>query len=204
MSCGVSATTILGIDVGMVHLALAHTCTNAAFETFEVRAVHLINMACPSHGTVSRADCTLFHSGMACDRVAHVLQEHAALFAAADVVVIERQPPSGLRDVEQVFAVALRNKCVMMSPRTMHVALGSNGLPYDARKAVAVGVAERYVPDLRTRFAKADDVADAVCLALTYCRQQRVVVAAARAKQRAAAVAATAGLCLDAYRYKPH
>jgi Holliday junction resolvasome RuvABC endonuclease subunit len=200
MAAGAGAPTrlrILGIDVGVINLALAvGTCT-PAYTDVAIEAVEVVNMMLPC----VVPGCALPHSGMAADRVAHVLRDRAAQFAAADTVVIERQPPGGLRDVEQVFLAALRAKARVIAPATMHVAIGSNGLEYAARKQVSIAAAERWVPALREWFPKPDDAADAVCLVLTHVWAKAKEVAAQEAAAASAAVAASAGLDLAQYRY---
>ena len=189
---------VIGIDVGIRNLAMAvGTCT-ASYTDLTITAVERVNLM----STCTEAGCTLHHSGMAADCVAHFLRARAAVFAEADVVVIERQPPGGLRDVEQVLLVHLRDKAVVMAPQTMHVAIGSNGLPYVERKLAAIARASLQVPDLATRFApKADDPADAVCFVIAYVQAAAARRAAICKSTRAAAASTAAGLDLSAYVY---
>jgi hypothetical protein len=196
---------IIGIDVGVRNLAMAVGWCTPEFTQLRISAVERVNLmdACMV------AACELHHTGMAADRVAHFLQQRAETFAAAHTVVIERQPPGGLRDIEQVLLVHLRHKAVVMAPQTMHAAIGSSGLTYEDRKAVAVTTACGLVPDLATRFApKPDDPADAVCFVLTYVRAaaaRRAAICTKRAAEAAATASATAavtaGLDLKTYMY---
>jgi hypothetical protein len=199
-----AATTqlvVLGIDVGVLHLALAVTLTNANFSSFRVSHVELIDTRILQHDRVAQEKCTLQHTGMACDRVAHLLQEREALFRSAHVVVVERQPPGGLRDVEQVLATLLRHKVCVMAPQTMHAHIGSSGMPYAERKAWAVEVASSLVPELVVRFPKADDVADAICLAKTFVDKAGIKHAASVGKEKAKEAAHSQGLDFRKYMY---
>ncbi len=188
----------VGVDVGVVHLALAMCHTNAAYEDFTVQRVQLIDITELEHQRVPRSRCPLSHTGMACDRVLHVIQERQALFDAAEEVVVERQPPQGIRDVEQVFVTVFRTKCHVMAPQTMHKFLHSSGYEYAERKQISIRTAKAYVPDITAMFEKADDVADAVCLVLT--RVSQLHDQHSRQARRAAAL--DRGLDFEAFRYK--
>ena len=189
---------IVGIDVGVQNLAMAVGSCSASYTNLTITAVERVNLM----STCTVTGCTLHHTGMASDRVAHFLQARAAVFAEADTVVIERQPPGGLRDVEQVLVTRLRDKAVVMAPQTMHVAIGSNGLPYAERKVAAIARASLLVPDIAARFApKADDPADAVCFVIAYVQAAAARRAAICRSARAASTSAAAGLDLSAYVY---
>lgn len=190
---------VMGIDVGLVHLALAFGTIHGEDFSVTIDWVNLVDATVLEHGRVPRSECRLHHTGMAVDRVQHVIQERQPDFDAVEEIVIERQPPGGIRDVEQVFVTLFRDRCVVVCPRTMHVFLGSSGLTYPERKAVSMNRAQRYVPDIRTRFPKADDVADAVCLLLT--RAAALAKTAAVVKARAAADAAVV-TTFDRFRYR--
>jgi hypothetical protein len=156
---------LAAVDVGVINLALAFGTVNDGTVTITRTALVDTTQPCTVAG------CPLHHTGMAVDRVAHVVAAYRADFDAAEVVVIERQPPGGLRDVEQVFAATFRAKCVVMAPQTMHATIGSSGLAYEARKEVSKATAAEFT-DL-TPYRKQDDVADAVCLLLTQAAKWR-------------------------------
>ncbi len=192
----------LGIDIGVVHLAIANASTSQNYDDLQMHSVQLINTMVLEHTRVSRHVCPLHHSGMAVDRVAHVVQEHQALFDGATIIVIERQPPGGLRDVEQVLVTMFRHKAEVMCPQTMHAHIGSSGVPYLARKAISIEVASEYMADLVHTFPdKTDDVADAICLVVTYIqktkkkrdKEARCKAALEHAKER--------GLDMEMFRY---
>lgn len=211
MAAAVAATPttsdllLIGVDIGVVHLALAFARAGPRFQDVAVDRVELINMTCMRHEAVSEAQCTLHHTGMAADRVAHVVQERRQAFDAAHCIVIERQPPGGLRDVEQVLFLMFRAKAVMMAPQTMHAHIGSSQRPYSIRKDLSKLYAQRYVPDLLLRFPdKADDVADAVCLVVTLAHQRAAVAAAEGLRAHAADSCAARGLDLAAFVYTGH
>jgi Holliday junction resolvasome RuvABC endonuclease subunit len=197
------AMIAVGVDIGVLHLAVAVVRAGPHWEDATVQAVEVINTRTLEHNRVPRSACTLHHTGMAVDRVAHVTQERSALFAAAEVIIVERQPPGGLRDVEQVLVAMFRDKAVVMAPQTMHAFIGSSGLPYAERKEVAIAFAEGHVPHLRTTFpSKTDDAADAVCLALTWVHKQHQQWARTAAFKAARDTAKARGLDFEAFRYR--
>lgn len=193
--------SLIGIDIGVLHLGLAFASTNDDYSSLKIEKTVLIDMTteCSSSG------CSLFHTGFACDRVLHVIQAHQKSFDDCDHVVIERQPPTGIRDVEQVFAALFRPKAIIVQPQTMHAYIGSSGFDYDRRKDLATKFACRYVPDIEDRYERAHDVADAVCLVATVRSQLFTKAIEARlkseAKTRQAAAKTSTTLDLDRFRY---
>lgn len=187
--------TLIGIDIGVVHLGFAVGHATDKWTDLSIASVHVIDTMVLEHRRVPRAACQLQHTGMAADRVAHVVQERQALFDGASVIVVERQPPGGLRDVEQVFVCMFRDRVHIMAPATMHACIGSSRHCYAERKKISIAMASRYVPDLCARFPKPDDAADAVCMLHTFAKhaadRDRV------ARQRAAAHLVARGRGLD-------
>ena len=193
---------ILALDVGVIHLAIAVATCNADYSGAAIREVMLVNTMTLGHTRVCRAACRLHHTGMAADRVAHVVQERQELFDVANTIVVERQPPGGLRDVEQVLVLMFRDKVNVMAPQTMHAFIGSSRNPYTVRKQLAIEYATRFVKDLREQFpGKTDDVADAICIAVTYVERTREACAQKRQRVHSHVLAAERGLDLNAYRY---
>lgn len=157
---------LVAVDIGIRNFAMAMGDVdddNGDVTISRARRVDITVFAC------NRLTCDLQHKHMAADWVAHVVRRFSDEFGAADEVIIERQPPGGLRDVEQVLFQTFRHKARVLQPQTMHrhVGLGPSAT-YDTRKDKTVEVASKYYPVLTTRFAdKPDDVADAICLLVT-------------------------------------
>lgn len=187
--------TLLGVDVGRTHLALALVELDSAdFTPQRCAQYELLDIAHLPHARVPRHACKLFH-GTTADMIQHVIQEHADLFAAANEVVIERQPPCGMTDIEQLLLMCVRDKAVLLSPQTMHKFIGSSGYTYDNRKRCAETAATKFCPELASdaRFARKHDIADAICLTLTRAMQ---LATAQQQKQRV-----VTALDLDRFRY---
>lgn len=169
-----TAHTLLGVDVGYTHLALALVTVAADYTQPHVSGFALINLAAHVHRRVPASACRLHHSAMTADKVAHVVQEFAEWIAEAEEVVIERQPPGGMTDVEQLLVAATRDKARLLAPRTMHAHLGLSRLDYEQRKHATEAFACALCPALaaHTGLRRKHDIADAVCLAVTRAAQR--------------------------------
>lgn len=175
-----STRTLLGVDVGYSHLALALLSVRDDYTQPHVSGFALINLASHVHRRVPAATCTLHHSAMTVDKVAHVVQEFGDWLDAAEEVIIERQPPGGMTDVEQLLVASTRNKARLMAPQTMHAHLGLSRLNYEQRKRATEAFASSLCPALQahTGLRRKHDIADAVCLAVTRAAQRCREVAA--------------------------
>lgn len=179
------AQRLLGVDVGIVHLALVSVTAwqdTGAVEVTAVRLIDLTTLPCP-------VGCTLRHSNNIVDRMEHLFAAHEGVFAAADEICIERQPLGGLVHVEALIYSRFRAKAQMVSPNAMHHHFG---LPrdYDARKVATVALAAPYLTGFQRELAampRVHDVADAVCLCLFYTRARHARRAAAEAAEAEAA-----------------
>lgn len=194
---------LMAVDVGVINLAIAHGTCRADYTALHVTDIEVLNTMVFEHCRVQEDTCPLHHTGTASDRVAHVVQERQHLFDRAHTIVIERQPPGGLRDVEQVLMTMFRNKSVLVSPRTMHVFIGSNQLEYAGRKRMAIERACVVAPWIVDRFPdKPDDAADAVCLMLTHVHAKRMQHVLHRRTQAARVHAHERGLDFAMYRFE--
>ena len=118
------------------------------------------------HNRVQPCDCKIPHTNETCDRVMHFIQEYMPVFDEADIILIERQPPMGLKDVEALITQAFRSKVQLISPNKMHKFWGISRYDYERRKEHTEKIASEYV-DL-TSYTRKHDVADAVCIAMFY------------------------------------
>lgn len=103
----------------------------------------------------------------------HVLSEHplGRALKVADVVLVEDQPPQGIRSVQAVLCDRFMARTRLLSPSRFHKHMGFKGLDYDARKAAVEKIARQILVDHAesqwlTRFdslTRKHDVADALC-----------------------------------------
>jgi hypothetical protein len=131
------------------------------------------------HTLEGRTGCKLGHEAMASDWVEHLCHrpDIAGELERAEVVLVERQPPGGLRCVEQLIVHAVRDKVKMVHPCAVHAHFGIGGsLGYEGRKVRAVQIAQRAVGGrtaarVRAEFFREDrvhDLADALLFALWF------------------------------------
>lgn len=183
----------LSIDVGIVHLALVMIRVNTVDWQLQQIVWHqLIDIRRLGHDVVPQASCGLGHTKTITDRMAHVYQEHAALFNRAVRILVERQPITGLQAVQESLFAAYRQKLQFVSPNQMHKALKLRG-NYESRKQYSVNLArhyfyskdnslfpagkatinadpavaerfENYLDKLNKRDKRSHDVADAICM----------------------------------------
>lgn len=96
----------------------------------------------------------------------------------SDRVYVERQPPTGLGHVEQFVFARYRDKCTLLSPRSLHRFLGYNkSVGYDERKdrntIVATAIMEEHAsPEMLSTWLdwlddkeRVHDISDCLCFA---------------------------------------
>ena len=91
----------------------------------------LIDMTVMRHNTIPREQCKLHHDNCTADWITHMVQEYPKPFYNSDIILIERQPPQGHKDVEQIIALLFRDKIKLISPNSMHAYFGIGHLDYD-------------------------------------------------------------------------
>lgn len=195
---------VSAIDVGLVNLGFI--LATVEDETFEIQQIYLaqrIDLTVFCHQRVSRKDCKLHHTADATDRVQHFLQEYQPYLEEAAVVLIERQPITGLTHVEQLLYQAFREKAILCSPTKMHTVLGMTRGDYDVRKAESVALAAPYLHDLeawQTYQDRRHDISDAMCLILFWTRlKQQEKQKVEEQQERNAAVEKSLGTSVDAF-----
>ena len=165
--------SIASIDVGRTNFAYVIGTLETAGIT--ITDAQVLDLGSLRHVRVPFADCQLRHSRSAADLVLHLLQERPEI-SSSEVVLIERQPLGGLQDIEQVLC-ALLGQAVLISPRTLHLFLGSGGYDYDGRKVIS----ERYAAHALSRIqgypeaSRRHDMADAYCMLDMVCSAWRVI-----------------------------
>ena len=125
---------ITSIDVGIIHFGLTMVEIDDAYELKSILFCKLIDMTVMRHNTVERECCKLHHDNCSADWITHVVQEYPKPFYNSDIILIERQPPQGHKDIEQLITLLFRDKIKIISPNSMHAYFGIGGLDYDGRK----------------------------------------------------------------------
>ena len=156
---------VLGIDVGIINLALVQV--EIVDESWEIKRV------CACH----RVDMTrLTALRETTDRVVAVTREFKAIFDTSDVILIERQPLTGLTGVEELFFYMYRQRCIKVSPNAMHKYFGINHLDYEGRKIKTVARACEWLREQDGWVKNPErqhDMADAMCIILWWREKNR-------------------------------
>lgn len=156
---------ILGIDVGIINLALVQVELDD--DTWQIKRV------CACH----RIDMTrLCSSRETADRVVAMVEKFQAVFDTSDVVLIERQPLTGLTGVEELLFYMFRQKCQKVSPNSMHKFFGINTLDYEGRKVQTVARARPWLEEQEgwsRNPERQHDMADAMCIILWWWEHNR-------------------------------
>jgi hypothetical protein len=171
---------ILGVDVGIVNLALALVEVDEYYRVVGLREWRHLDITVLRHERVSRCACLLGHGKTLTDRLEHVFQEEADLFEAASVVAIEQQPPGGHQGVEQLIFSKYRSKAHLVHPRSMHCHFCIQDRDYDGRKEQLANLfAEIPHVSVETKMElgekyRAHDVIDAYFIAAFFAAQQKL------------------------------
>ena len=169
---------IYAIDVGVLHLGIALVAYSGdaegeGMEPVEVIAADTVDV---TNFNCDRATCRLKHDRVMSDWIGHFVEEYRDLYAFADVVLIERQPPGGHRCVEQLLMHHYRDKAALVHPRTMHAHFGVGALDYEGRKVALTRIAKSLFAhsECATRALhtqRAHDVADALLFTVLHARK---------------------------------
>lgn len=153
-------TNLVSIDIGYSNMALVEIITD--FKDFTVQSVHKINLYTFNESEVYLA-------------MIKFIDEYKILFQSADIILIERQPPLGLTNIQDVLAYNFSSKVKLISPRSMHKHFMISKLDYDLRKQRTVKITEEYLKDFSVfqDACRKHDIADAFCLALYYIEKNK-------------------------------
>jgi hypothetical protein len=167
---------ILSIDVGYTNLGLSRALIDENFNvTFTY--VHKVDLGHVVHGRVPAHECTIPHTRETCDRIDHFVQEYWPLLEECDFLLIERQPPTGLKDVEGLLMSKFRKKTILISPNSMHKYFRISHLDYEQRKDFTTDTANKYVGHFANykNLIRKHDIADSVCMCLYHTEKLRQV-----------------------------
>jgi len=145
---------ILGVDVGYTNLALVLATCNGT------------NIDIDFAKKVSLEDYKYIKSNDAVDLVPLMIEDHRNIFESADEIIIERQPLTGLTNIEVLIHYIFRDKATLISPNAMHSFFGFDTLDYEQRKQSTEKIALKYLEDNEYYMSldRKHDIADAVCM----------------------------------------
>jgi hypothetical protein len=98
------------------------------------------------HHRVTVECCTLHHEFCIPDYLDHFIQEYQDYFEQCDILILERQPPVGITNVQDLLFTKFRNKVLLISPNSVHKYFSLNG-DYLTRKEESESIAREYLVD---------------------------------------------------------
>lgn len=157
---------VVSIDVGYHNLGLVRALVDN--ENFEIKVLNIfkIDLTKLPHKKINRWDCKLEHTNEVADLMAHFIQEFKDILEEADKILIERQPPTGLTQIETLLLYLYRNKTELISPNSMHKHFGINYLEYESRKVRTIQISESFLEIFEEyqELYRKHDIADAMCM----------------------------------------
>ena len=156
---------IISIDIGYHNLGLVKAYIDETYE-ISIQDIFLIDLPKLPHRHVHRLDCKLFHTNELADLMAHFIQEYGHLLQEADKIYIERQPPTGLTNIETLLLFLYREKTELVSPNSMHKHFMIGHLEYEKRKERTIELSNNLLEHFENYkdMARKHDIADAVCM----------------------------------------
>ena len=165
--------SILCIAVGVVNLGLSALIADAiTLKIKKIVGIDLVDITKilhPEH--IPECKCTLNHTKTFTDWMEHLFQYYNDIFEAVDKIIIERQPPKGFVVVEQLIYSKYRNKCELISPRSLHKFFDLS-TEYDIRKEESVEIASRHLERVHpiyqefNKFNRKHDISDSILMGL--------------------------------------
>lgn len=153
-------TKLVSIDIGYSNMAIVELTTD--FENFTVNNIHKINLYNFNETEVYKS-------------MIKFIAEYKELFNTADLILIERQPPQGLTNIQDILAYNFSSKVKLICPRSMHKHFLISKLDYVSRKQHTIKITSKYLKDFVVfdNESRKHDIADAFCLALYYIEKNK-------------------------------
>lgn len=161
------------IDIGYRNLGLIQVEVNSTATVINnATFMKKIDISKIPHKNVPHCDCKIPHTNETADHVAHFMQEHREVLESADVILLERQPPFGMTNIESILFFVFRDKIKLISPNSVHAHFGFSHLEYEDRKDRVVSIASKHItlPDITRKH----DIADAFCMILYEVQKNQV------------------------------
>lgn len=167
---------ILSIDIGLIHLALLQVSLNSDYLTRndviledEIILCEFIDIT-ELNNNCQDPNCELYHDKIICDYIMHLFKKYKNVFESADIILIERQPPTGLVAVEQLIMYQYRSKSILVSPTAMLNYFNILDFEYLDRKKHTEQIAVKYLSSFKIFVfsERRHDMADAFCILYYY------------------------------------
>jgi len=157
---------VVSIDIGYHNLGLVNSFVDNINFEIKILSIHKVDLTILPHKKVNRWECKLEHTNEVADLMAHFFQEYGNYLDKADKILIERQPPTGLTQIETLILFLYRQKVELISPNAMHKHFYINVLDYENRKKRTIEISESFLENFQEyqELSRKHDIADAVCM----------------------------------------
>lgn len=185
---------VVSIDIGYHHLGIVETFLDEGHNIF-VNRIALVDLQRLPHKKIKRCECCIPHTNEVADLMAHFIQEYGEWLDEADQILVERQPPTGLTQIETLLVFLYRKKINLVSPNSMHKHFAIGAYEYERRKEMTIKIADPYLinSELYQSLERKHDIADALCMVIFHTHPERN-------RKRIAALDRT--LPFDNYKYE--
>ena len=158
---------VVSIDVGYHNMGIVTAFIDDEYE-ITVKDVYKINLTCIRHHKVQPHECKIPHTNEVVDLFAHFIQEYGHILENADKILVERQPPTGLTNIEALILYQYRQKTHLISPNAMHSHFMIGHLDYERRKVKTIEIAEKFLESFEKyqSLSRKHDISDAMCMIL--------------------------------------
>jgi len=157
---------VLSIDIGIINLGYVYAEISPTIEVIKCNKINITNVI---HDKVPFCKCCLNHERCIPDYLDHFIQEHQEMFDNADIILIERQPPIGITNVQDLLFVKFRKKVKLISPNSVHKHFKMDK-DYDTRKQESEKISLSYLNDFLSfqQNERKHDISDAMLMIIYY------------------------------------
>lgn len=121
------------------------------------------------HNKIPFCECTLHHERCIPDYLDHFIQE-TTYFQECDVLLLERQPPVGITNVQDLLFKQFRNKVILIHPASVHAYFDLPSCEYELRKAKSEMLSNTYLKNEHNFLnnVRRHDISDAMLITLYF------------------------------------
>jgi hypothetical protein len=170
---------VLSIDIGITNLGYVYgeytfdpkvnklNLNSLKNNLIKIISCDRIDITNVKHSKVPFCDCKLHHDYCIPDYLDHFIQEHLEVFENADKIIIERQPPVGITNVQDLLFTKFRSKVLLISPNSIHKYFNMSK-DYSTRKEESEKIAVYYLSGMKRYLnnIRKHDIADALLMIL--------------------------------------
>lgn len=178
----IKSITITSVDIGVLHLAFTYARINVETSVWRVEEILQKKMINIKDFGCDLLTCPLYHGKCVTDYLRHLVNRESC-FKDCNELIIERQPPQGLQNVQEFFINEFRDKVELIPPRSMqkwyhiHNFVGTEEERRDQRKIASENIATKLlVPFEHTLdgLERKHDVADSVLQLFYYLVRENI------------------------------